>query len=358
MNIGVTGFYGTGSSAIIDLLREYDEVECAIDERYEHYVFLLKDCLFDLGNSLFSESSNYMIVDKSINNFIDEMKRQNKYNFGWYGSYKNLTGNKFMNIVDNFVNEISYTKVLKKNFTQAKGVRFSLIKGVLQVGAAILKGYKIKKFGRVYTFYKNNARRYLKVTKEEFLIHARKFIEDYFALFKSNSVMIYDHLLLPEQIHMVDDYFNEDFRLIVVDRDPRDVYISSKYIWSQVKWGAQESPFVDNIQGFENYWKNTHYAMMSNEKLNKNVLIVNFEDLIYNYDETKKKIEHFCKLDEKKHIKKMEYFNPKESINNTQVFHANPDYENETNEFSEDLRVLYYPFPYLRETKIENVFDK
>lgn len=56
MNIAVTGFYGTGSSAVIDLLREYEGVSCAIRERYEHYSFLQRDCIFDLENRIFSPS--------------------------------------------------------------------------------------------------------------------------------------------------------------------------------------------------------------------------------------------------------------------------------------------------------------
>lgn len=357
MKIAVTGFYGTGSSAVIDLLREYEGVECAVNERYEHYVFLLKDCLFDLGSELFSESSNYMIVDKAINNFIDEMKRQNKYDFGWYGSYKQITGDRFINIVNKFVDSISYEKRYKKNFTQSKGVRFSLIKCFLQIGAAITKGYKIKKLGRVYT-YKNRSRRYLKVTQEEFYECSKVFINEYCDLFKSQNVMIYDHLILPEQVGVVENYFDDDFRLIVVDRDPRDVYISSKYIWSQVKWGAQQSPFVDSVYGFENYWKNSHNAIISKEKLNKNILVINFEDLIYNYEETKTKIENFCKLDKKGHIKKMKFFNPQESINNTQVFTAEVTFEEEVSKFGEEIKKFYYSFPYVKETKIDDVFDK
>ncbi len=41
LNIAVTGYYGTGSSAVTDLLREYDE--CVVvpynNRNYEHVVF-------------------------------------------------------------------------------------------------------------------------------------------------------------------------------------------------------------------------------------------------------------------------------------------------------------------------------
>ena len=96
MKIAVTGYYGTGSSAVIDFLSEFKNVSCAIGNRYEHYPFLGQNAILDLENRLFDENSNYMIRDYAINEFIKEMKRQNDHNFGWFGSYKKLFGDKFI----------------------------------------------------------------------------------------------------------------------------------------------------------------------------------------------------------------------------------------------------------------------
>ena len=41
-----------------------------------------------------------------------------------------------------------------------------------------------------------------------------------------------DQLLLPHNLYRVDNYFGNELKAIVVERDPRDVFISNKYICS------------------------------------------------------------------------------------------------------------------------------
>lgn len=356
MNIAVTGFYGTGSSAVIDLLREYKGVGCSIGERYEHYPFLLKDCIIDLENRIFSDNSNYMIVDYALNCFYDEMKRQNDNDFGWYGSYKRLYQNKFMDLVNTFLNKISEVSSDMSNpsISQAKGIKFSLIKCGLQLGAKILKGYKVSKWGRVYCYHKK-PRRYLKVDHTEFMMYAKEFINSYFDLTKSNETTVYDHLLLPEQCLIVDKFFDEDFRLIIVDRDPRDIYISTKYIWSTVKFGMQKGPFPEGIQSFCRQWKFMHNNLKNCNS--KKVLVLNFEDLIYNYDSTVAKLEKFCGFSKESHIRPKEILEPGKSINNTQVYKLKENFKEEVNTIEKLLPEYMYNFPYEISNKLNDVFD-
>jgi len=52
----------------------------------------------------------------------------------------------------------------------------------------------------------------------------------------------------------------------------------------------------------------------------ENVLFVQFEDLIYDYENATKKIAEFCGLEEKNHVRKGEILQTEKSIKNTQVF--------------------------------------
>ena len=356
MNIAVTGFYGTGSSAVIDLLREYKGVGSSIGERYEHYPFLLKDCIIDLENRIFSNNSNYMIVDYALNCFYDEMKRQNDNDFGWYGSYKRLYQDKFMKLVDTFLDNVSESLYDKSNLpiSQAKGIKFSLIKCCLQLGAKILKGYKVSKWGRVYCYHKK-PRRYLKVDHKEFMVYAKEFINGYFELTKSNKITIYDHLLLPEQCLIVDKFFDDDFRLIIVDRDPRDIYISTKYIWSTIKFGMQKGPFPKGIESFCGQWRFMHNNLK--DCISKKVLVINFENLIYDYDNTVAMLEKFCGLSKEDHVRSKEIFEPNKSINNTQVYKLKDDFKGEVNTIEKLLTEYLYEFPYKIDNKLNDVFD-
>ena len=123
-NIFVTGYYGTGSSAIIDLLTEFDNIEIALGKRYEHVLFLCHDGLLDLEQRLFGENSNQMIRDVAINEFIKEMYKQNDHFFGWYGSYRYIFGQKFKALVDKFgINQAPTLVVVENgNVSKYKGV--------------------------------------------------------------------------------------------------------------------------------------------------------------------------------------------------------------------------------------------
>lgn len=357
MNIAITGFYGTGSSAVMDLLMEYEGVSCAIGKRYEHYPFLLRNCIFDLENRLFSPNSNYMIISCALTSFYEEMKRQNDNDFGWFGSYKALYKDKFMKLVDTFMNEICEEYPERKNISYYKKVKFSPFKCILQIGAKLLKGYKITKLGRVYC-YDSKPKRFLTVTHEQFLEKARNFINGYFELIKTDSTMLYDHLLLPEQCGIVDKFFDDDFRLIVVDRDPRDVYISSKYIWSQVKFGGQKAPFPDTIESFCRHWEFMHQNLKDLKPENKKkILHIYFEDLVYNYEETIKTIEEFCGLKSTDHTKKLQIFEPSKSIHNTQVFDMKEQYIPDVNILDKNLKGFYYKFPFKVENHDDQIFD-
>lgn len=357
MNIAVTGYYGTGSSAVIDFLSEFKNVSCAIGNRYEHYPFLGQNAILDLENRLFDENSNYMIRDYAINEFIKEMKRQNDNNFGWFGSYKKLFGNKFMDSVDKFVNAISTTKNCK-SFTQVKKIKHTPLKAVLQIGARIILKRKIYDLGRVYVYDKNPIR-FLTVSHDEFMVHAKKFINEYFEMCKiGNDHMIYDHLLLPEQARIFNKFFDEDCKLIVVDRDPRDVYLLSENYWSTLKFGAQPGIYPDGVDGFCGHWSNTHQYLAKIDKTKlKNVMFVQFEDLVYKYDETTKNIMEFCGFNKVDHIKPKQIFDPSKSINNTQIFNLSDEYNEDAKYISEKLSSLIYEFPYKKIKNEGEVFD-
>ena len=352
-NIFVTGFYGTGSSAVIDLLGEFDGVDIAIGKRYEHCIFLCHSCLLDLYQRLFGTMSNRMIQDRAINDFIDEMERQNDYDFGWYGSYKKLFGSKVIDTVYEFVDSIS-SEVKDNAIAHAKGVRFSPIRALLQIGAAILKGYKITKLGRKYC-YDGKTVRYLTVTEDEFIVAARKFVEAYFEVCAKEEIEIYDHVLLPEQCGAMKNIFTNE-KLIIVDRDPRDIYFSSYYVWNTVRCGRQKAPFPDGIEAFCKTWKTKHELTLKNIDCNR-IKFVRFEDLIYKYDETVKDIADFCGLDLIRHVNKGKIFVPAQSIKNTQVFLKSKKFGKENEILERELADYLYDFPFRTETPIDDVID-
>ena len=100
INVAVTGYFGTGSSAVVDLLREYENVRVVPYENqsYEHNVLYHHGGLYDVC-ALLSKGNTLYTSDKVISTFITEMKRLNDYNYVWFGSYQKMFGNKFLDLV-------------------------------------------------------------------------------------------------------------------------------------------------------------------------------------------------------------------------------------------------------------------
>ena len=84
----------------------------------------------------------------------------------------------------------------------------------------------------------------------------------------------------------------------MVNRDPRDVFILNKYIWTR---DGDPVPFPTDVN-FGGYYK----RLRSVEKKynHTHIHVVQFEDLIYNYDETVERIMDILGVDKTKHIEK------------------------------------------------------
>lgn len=79
------------------------------------------------------------------------------------------------------------------------------------------------------------------VNEQQFIQYARKFIQEYFDMCaEEDNLMIYDHLILPEQTAVVEKFFDNDFILIIVDRDPRDVFFRINIFWIQQNFDMQK----------------------------------------------------------------------------------------------------------------------
>ena len=355
INIAVTGYFGTGSSAVIDLLREYRGVKILpeIGHLYEHEAFYYPGGLFDLY-SLMRYGNSPQGSDIYINNFIKTMKRLNDYDYVWYGSYQKLFGDSFMKLVDDFVDSISEKREGSNSFHNVKS-RFSLIKAAMQYAAKIIYKKKIVQYGRKY-IKDGNPVYFSMPTIEELNSAAQKFTDGYFKLFNDKDFIgVYDHLIWPQQVNSHQNCFSTNLKIIVVNRDPRDVFLSSKYVWCKPGLGNSvgKPHFGDNPVKFTEEWRRT--VILNNT--NPNAFHIYFEDLVYKYEETVREIEEFIGLSSNDHVAYKSKFQPEKSIENTQVFTQNEAFEREVKVIEDTLYDYLYPFAYRRQANINNMFD-
>lgn len=357
-NVAVVGFYGTGSSALIDFLREFDRCGVALDRDakgalrpYEHVPFYTSGGLFEFGELMTNVNSAYG-SDMIINKFIDSVDRLNDNNFVSFGSYRWLTGNRFKEISEEFLEQLGVYEANGATSEHKVKTRFSLVMVLLQFAAKIVFGRPVYRWGKK-NIYDNKPTMFGMPDKETFYRAAKQYVKKYFDICaqENKDVMVYDQLVCPQHTTLLDNYFDDSFKVITVHRDCRDIYSLSKYFWSKPPYGFS-APLPTDIDRFADYWeKNTTY------KEHKNLKRVQFEDLIYHYDETTAEIMEFLGLDEKDHIRKKQYFNPEFSIKNTQSFLMNEETKLEAEEIAKKLPKSVYDFPYEIKTSYSEMFD-
>lgn len=357
LNIGVTGYFGSGSSAVLDLLAEYSCNGTGLKDAkggYEHTTLYFPGGLFDLEDKLLLGNDIHR-SDEALKTFRQEMLRLDKNNFGWYGSFREMFGNVFQNNLEQFLSELNFFDVNTRYYGQCEKVIFNPLKIPLQLAARILLGRTIYKWGRQFIYHPAKAKMTVAFpSDDEFYKAAQKFVAAYMNMFKEpdKENTIFDRILLCHNLYRLPRYFDDNFRMIVVNRDIRDVYILNKYIWKQIHAGSM---YPDDLNTFVDYWKRIH--AMEKKITDARILVINFEDLIYKYDETVAKIEQHCQLSSDKHIRKGEFFDPQKSIKNTQVFCLDKAWETELEVIERELQEYKYDFPYEIVTSVREMFN-
>ena len=356
MNIVVTGLAGAGSSAVIDLLNEYDCNYMGLTDgrTYEHTFLYTPNGLFDLESKLLKNNDMHR-SDEALLSFEETMKCLNDNNFGWFGSYNELFGDRFETIINDFLKELPIYKIESTYYGRYKGVRFSFVKLILQLGAKLIQHRKIYKWGRQYIRKPNNMdMRVTFPTKEEFFISASKLVSRYMGLFENKEFRntIFDRLLLCQHMDKISDYFDSDFRVIAVKRDVRDTYFLNSYLWPQM----HATPiYPTKLNDFIDYW--SHMNAGIHDCNDYRVLSINFEDLVYDYENTVKVIEKHCGLNSKEHTAPKRFFQPERSINNTQVFVGHDEWKDAADKIEYAFPNYIYKFPFIKQTDNSKIFD-
>ncbi len=103
----------------------------------------------------------------------------------------------------------------------------------------------------------------------------------------------------------------ENSKCIVIDRDPRDIFIASLC-------NGDNDDIPKDYKTFVKRFRQQRKQVKFNKGEKSRVLRLQFEDLVLSYDETVKKIMLFLELEAQDHIAKKRYFDPGRSLNNVQ----------------------------------------
>lgn len=329
-----TGYMGSGSSACTDLLSEYKDLQC--NNGSFEYVFLhCPNGVFDLEDKLLI-GNNAIRSDEAIHSFLLTMKDLHTKKLWWPGNYASNLSPHFYTLACEFVKSLT---IIESDSYWYYQQNLSKLKSVLNLLLRVASKVHISPKNAILLNY--HPMLLAIPTHEEFYKNAKLFI--YACL---NEMGLHDHsllidqLMLPHNLWRMGNYFNDDTYAIAVDRDPRDVFILNKYYWHPAN---QAVPFPLDVTSFCRYYRAMRESVRPYAK--DRVIDVHFEDLVYRYSDTVSMLEARIGYKPEDHILRFDKFDPRVSINNTQLF-KNDMYRNETKYIEENLKEYLYSFPY------------
>ena len=329
--ITCTGYGGTGSSVVSDLFKEFSNVKSFGDFEFR---FLqdpsgVKDLEFGivLNNDRLTTSESI----KKFKKYIDYLSSSKVYN------YELFFDNKFKKISYQYIDDL--VDVKWDGFWHQDIINASLFERIFYYTERIIQKKIIRQdeggailFNNIFKhemYYSSIGDGFYEVTK--------KYIANLISEVDSDSYnyLLFDQLVPVNNIDKYNRYF-DSLKVIVVDRDPRDLYLLNKCIWKE-SWIPSE-----NIEIYIKWFE----KLRSIEKCNdENIAIyLNFEDFIYNYEDTVEKICKFIGISSGNHVFKKKFFDPSISIKNTNLQEKYIQYDDDCKLIKNRLNKYCYNF--------------
>ena len=304
--ISVSGYGWSGSSACIDILKEFEGFE-ALEGEFR----IAKDPygLRDLEGSLV-HNWDFIRHDVAIRDFLAFCKVLSRE-----------TG-LFSKVGKNFANKLNIDFMLESKSY------INRLTNMTYLGDTFVHRYNIPAYKNFIMkarnkLGKNNAKLmyFARPNEVDFIRETRDYIDslfvNYMSIEKINTLVL-DQAIPPTNILGTSCYF-EDIKTIIIERDPRDIYAN------MVRGRRLLGPELINKDSVEKYIKWHKQLRRVSEKdrdnidISKNVLNLYFEDLVLNLDKTIEKINKFLG-NNNIHDKKGRYFSQSYSIKNIGIW--------------------------------------
>lgn len=337
--VSCASYYGSGSSAVTDLIGEYKGVKSFTD--YEFRFIHDIDGLMDL--------EYHLVMNPNRHNSGHALKRF------WRLAQFNA-GNRIDKRYTAFLGE-SYLKLTKEYVEALIDLEFP--------GFWFMDLYER---GSLYYYYKSiegklasilHLKNYNKMpgemtycchpSEEKFLDLTRKYIAGIIRAANTEDAdfLMMDQLIPSSNVNRCLRYFDDNIRTIIVDRDPRDIFVINKLVW-------KTTIVPSNPVDFCKWFGFTHGCGKDQPLDEKKVMKIQFEDIIYRYKETVAEIEHFVGLNQEDHERPFEGMNPKRSVRNTWLF-KEYDAKDEIHYIEDHLREYLYDFDAVAGYSIEGI---
>ena len=340
MIITCASYYATGSSAVTDLFSEF--ANCSSAGEYEYRFIHDPDGLRDLEYNLI-ENNNRHNTSAAIKRFLKYTKyiSGNPVRKGYSGR---MGQGCFYRLSREFVDQITELQAHGWwHYDQMqKGPLLKYTDKLISIGLTALQGKHARTTKRYSILDITNVQSYFSaIDRDTFYRLARDYVAKVVdALNRDHAeyVMI-DQLLPPSNVDQYLNYFDDNIRVVVVERDPRDVYLYTKI------YAREKIIPYDDVKDFCQWYEITRRHRRTEVYNSRKVCFLHFEDLIYRYEETRDRLAAIVGMDLKDHIHPLTAFDPAVSIQNTNMKAKFPQYRNDVIYIEKTLAEYLYPFP-------------
>lgn len=298
--VSVGGFGWSGSSAVIDLLREYSGITTKYagtadvgsmqpePKCFEFELARAAGGVFNLEHAFLTH--NFFERDAAVRVFSVLAERMYLDNSSFFGE-------EFVDLTSRFLSSLIIARA------ENKGGGFDYCHHLRVLGNCAVNRFlgHPEDPAKDYIFYLRD------ISVKEYRTIAREYLGSVLRYINSEKLLVLDQATSDDcfDVSRYQDYFGP-IKTVFVWRDPSEVYAASQM------YANHESFFPKDPHEFVSWYGSVLRRALS---VNHGMwLTVRFEDLLYSYDSEVKRIEDFLGVSPNNHIRKFTTFVPQQSI--------------------------------------------
>lgn len=329
--ITCAGYYRTGSSAVTDLFSEFSG--CKSAGSYEFRFLHDPDGVRDLEYNLI-ENNNRQNTSHAIKRYLRYARMLNGGPFR--KGYRRYMGDAFWRETQAYVRNITELQCSAwwHGDQLERGAAFNFLDNAY---GKLAKRWNPS--GRASLLKLTHEQAYYSaIDRETFYRYTREYVRKVAGSMapEEPEFLMVDQLVPPSGLSAYLNYF-DDIRVIVVERDPRDLFI----LENGYKWGV--IPY-QNVEDFCKWYEITRRHRTTEVYDAGRVMLLQFEDLVYRYEETEKRLAAFVGLDESRHTAPKRFFDPAVSAKGTNLEQKRPEYRRQADYIRAHLPQYLYDF--------------
>lgn len=328
--ITCAGYYGTGSSAVTDLIDECDNVHDMGD--YEFRFVQDPDGICDLEYHLVlnnhRHNSGYALKRYERNvKFLNGGRLQKKYNRFFGDKWLAYSAEYVRNLAD-----VEYVGYWHQDLRDKGKLAYYSERALNKLMNDILH----LSHERNYTIFMGKNTNYATFPGERFYEYTRTYIDRLFDYANQDhkEFVMADQLVPPSNVSRYLRFFN-DLKVVCVDRDPRDLYLLETLFW-------HGTIIPHDVDAYCKWFRATRAHLKYEQDDPARVMRIHFEDLVYHYDEMAPRVLAFCGIRPEHHTMPKTRLIPEESMKNTRLYRDHPEYSRQIAVIEGELKDFLY----------------